>query len=63
MLSAIQNRKMRGLDSNESSPYSYIGGKMLLIGDLIDINYIPSESDILLNLISVGGKGNALIQI
>lgn len=51
MLSAIQNMTMRGLGSNESSPYSFMGGKMLSVGDLIDINYIPSESDISLKLL------------
>lgn len=51
MLSAIQNIAMRGLDSEESSLYSCMGGKMLSVNDLIDINYIPSESDISLELL------------
>ena len=50
MLSAIQNIAMRGLGSYESSLYSRMGGKMLSVNDLIDINYIPSESDISLEL-------------
>ena len=51
MLSAIQNKAMRGLGSHESSLYSRMGGKMLSVSDLIDINYIPSESDISLELL------------
>lgn len=51
MLSAIQNIAMRGLGSYESSLYSCMGGKMLSVNDLIDINYIPSESDISLELL------------
>lgn len=51
MLSAIQNKTMRGLGSHESSLYSYMGEKMLSVSDLIDINYIPSESDISLELL------------
>lgn len=51
MLSAVQNIAMRGLGSEESSLYSYMGGKMLSVSDLIDINYIPSESDISLELL------------
>lgn len=51
MLSAIQNIVMRGLGSKESSLYSCMGGKMLSVSDLIDINYIPSESDISLELL------------
>ena len=41
---------MRGIGSEESSLYSCMGGKMLSVNDLIDINYIPSESDISLEL-------------
>lgn len=51
MLSAVQNMTMRGLGSHESSLYSCMGGKMLSVSDLIDINYIPSESDISLELL------------
>lgn len=42
---------MRGLDSKESSLYSYMGGKMLSVSDLIDINFILSEIDISLELL------------
>ena len=51
MLSAIQTLAIVGLGSNESSLYSYRGDEMLSVNDLIDINYIPAESDISLRLL------------
>ena len=51
MLSAIQNMKIKGLGSVESSLYSYTGGKMLSVSNLVDIKYIPAESDISLKLL------------
>lgn len=50
-MSAIQNMTMKGLGSVESSLYSYAGGKMLSVGNLVDIKYIPAESDISLKLL------------
>ena len=52
MLSAIQNIVIKGLDSKGSSLYSFIGGSaMLSVSDLININYIPDEDDISLQLL------------
>lgn len=52
MLSAIQNLVIKGLDSKGSSLYSFIGGSaMLSVSDLININYIPDEDDISLQLL------------
>lgn len=53
MLSAIHNSAIKGLGSEESSLYSYMreGIQMLSVNDLIDIDYIPTEDEISLQLL------------